>query len=86
MQLTKSCELVVQAHPRLAITSSWVSLDSDSKLMIFIKLQLDSLKFLSSILFVSDAPPSQQLPLLVGSRLNLETEERGTTVKVENRL
>ena len=29
---------------------------------------------------------TEQLPLLVGSRLNLETEERGTTVKVENRL
>ena len=29
---------------------------------------------------------TEQLPLLVGSRLNLETEERGTKVKVENRL
>ena len=29
---------------------------------------------------------TEQLPLLVGSRLNLETEERSTTVKVENRL
>ena len=29
---------------------------------------------------------TEQLPLLVGSRLNLETEERRTTVKVENRL
>ena len=29
---------------------------------------------------------TEQLLLLVGSRLNLETEERGTTVKVENRL
>ena len=29
---------------------------------------------------------TEQFALLVGSRLNLETEERGTTVKVENRL
>ena len=29
---------------------------------------------------------TEQLPLPVGSRLNLETEERGTTVNVENRL
>ena len=28
---------------------------------------------------------TEQLPLLVGSRLNLDTEERSTTVKVENR-
>ena len=29
---------------------------------------------------------TDQLLLLAGSRLNLETEERGNTVKVENRL
>ena len=29
---------------------------------------------------------TEQFPLLVGSGLNLDTEERGTTVKVENRL